>query len=53
MELDRLYIEALNIPAIEFKLNSQNVNPVYKNGKILTAAYTSMLKEVPQNKHFF
>lgn len=52
MELDRLYIEALNIPAIEFKLNSQNLNPVYKNGKILTAAYTSTLKEVPQNKHF-
>lgn len=47
MTVEQLYIEALNVPAIQFKLFEKQPKIVFKHGRILSAAYLSMIAEVP------
>ncbi|EHO52471.1 helix-turn-helix domain-containing protein [Lentilactobacillus kisonensis] len=52
MTLEQLYISSLNIPAIEFKINDQQFDVLFKKGKILTNSYASMLKRIPKRDSF-
>lgn len=44
--IEHLYIEALNVPAIQFNFSDKQPEIVFKHGRILTSAYMSMAKEV-------
>ncbi|KRM61076.1 AraC family transcriptional regulator [Paucilactobacillus vaccinostercus DSM 20634] len=46
MSIEQLYIEALNVPGIEFKLFEKQPKITFKHGRILTSAYLSMFNEL-------
>lgn len=50
MDLKHLYIKALEVPAIEFKITDRSSKIVFKQGNILTSAYISIIKKMPSDQ---
>lgn len=47
MDLETRYLAAINVPAVIFKTFRHQPEVVFKQGKLLTAAYTAILQEMP------
>ncbi|WP_341779158.1 helix-turn-helix domain-containing protein [Levilactobacillus sp. HBUAS70063] len=47
MDLETRYLAAINVPAVIFKTFRHQPEVVFKQGKLLTAAYAAILQEIP------